>query len=223
MAIYRLLKSNPFTILLRSALVCLCLFCSFEASAEMTVRGNTLVFTQTSSKKSEFEACKEVVSFENTLIFTGTYPVADLASTHTLMENLKRKITQGVKFAVSGQQTFAILLSYYCTQPLIGAEFPYTCDSTVFVVDAEGSVQETLRGNFLWIIPHDTLPYFALVEDFCCSDTGKTSLYTLEGQKVCEGYLGLQPDHLTGTEFTCGTDWENGVLLDKNIIRLQEK
>jgi len=210
-------------IFLFSALICFSLLLPFDVLAEITVLDDAIVFAQKGPKKGEVEPFKKVVSFENRMTFTGAYPTADAAYSHALMENLKRGIIQGVKFAVPASREFAIIISYYCTQGLIGAEFPYSCYSHVFVVDSEGYLQHQLRGNFLWIIPHENLPYFALVEDFCCSDKGKAHLYNLDGQKVCEGYLGLEHRYLRGSEFTCGTNWKDGVLLDKEQIPLKKK
>jgi hypothetical protein len=187
------------------------------------VQDNAIVFTQRSPQKGEFGPFRKVISFENKLTFNGTYPAADAAFSHTFMGNLKRRIIQGVKFAVPANGEFALLMSYYCTQELVGAEFPYSCSSRVFVVDSEGYLKQQLRGNFLWLIPHENLPYFALVEDFCCSDKGKAYLFDLDGQEICKGYLGLERIYLIGPEFICGTNWQDGVLLDKKQILLQKK
>jgi hypothetical protein len=82
-------------------------------------------------------------------------------------------------------------------------------------------VTQRLRGNFLWIVPHESLLYFAFIEDYCCDTIGRAHLYDLSGQEICIGYLGKEPAFLTGSRFTCGATWEKGVLVDKKEIPLK--
>jgi hypothetical protein len=188
---------------------------------EIAVHDNTVVFTQEKKPTGDPEIVKHVTAFEKDLRIGGSRRCIDLALPHSLLFNLKRTIIQGVKFAVPPNGRFAVLLSYVCSQPLLAAEVPYRCESCAAVLDSDGYVTHRLKGNFLWIVPHESLPYFALIEDYCCDVQGKAYLYDLSGKKLCEGFLSKDLPHLSGPRFTCGTTWRNGDLVDRKEIRLK--
>jgi hypothetical protein len=190
-----------------------------SVAAEITLDDDTVLFSTENDRRSCTDVVSKIAPFEQRLesdsLLSSIPP--------TLRLNLKRSIIQGVKAAVPPSKKFAVILSYACSKPLLAAETQYECDSSVVVIDAEGCVISRLRGDYLWVMPHEHLPYFALVQDYCCDVQGKATLFDSWGNKVCHGYLGKEPHLLTGTTFSCGTDWRDGKLRDRKDINLEQK
>jgi hypothetical protein len=201
---------------------CLVFLTPYQPWAEIIVEENRLVF-KGEGGPADHETVKQVQAFQKELNCVRPCPDFGSQLPHSLTLNLKRTVIQGVRFAVPTDRKFAVILSYVCSKPVLAGEVPYSCDSRVIVVDPKGSIRHSVRGNYLWIVPHESLPYFALIEDYCCDVLGKAILYNLTGKEICEAYLGRESSHLTGDEFTCGATWQEGKLVDKREIRLEPK
>lgn len=185
--------------------------------AEITFDGNAVVFENGPDRTQCVEAVKRIVPFEKHLRLDQ--PLSSIP--HSLLFNMKRSIIQGVKVSVPPGKGFAVVVSYVCSKPLLAAEVPFECDSSIAVVDPTGCVRSKLKGDYLWVVAHENLPYFALIRDYCCDVTGRATLFDLAGNKVCEGYIGKEPPFLTGKTFTCGTTWRDGKLLDGRDVSLE--
>ncbi len=200
------------------ALFCAINYFPLPSTAEITVEGDTVVVRNGHDQKDCVERVKRIVPFEKRLRLDRFPP----SIPHSLLFNMKSSMIQGVKVAVSPGKGFAVIMSYVRSKPLLAAEVPYDCDSSIAVIDSAGCVRSRLKGDYLWIVPHESLPCFALVQDYCCDIKGKATLFGLSGNKICDGYIGRETPVLTGNKFTCGTEWRRGKLDDRKDVLLNQ-
>ena len=161
--------------------------------AAIAVRDKTLVFTPAKGKvdpprsQDDDNRLEKVVAFENELeIETGDWiDGSDASSIAGLISNLKRSVVQGVRFAVSKNKALAVVMSYYCTMEEYGAEFPFVCNAFFVIVDDQGRMLGSAKGNFYYVEIHDDLPYIILKEHTCCDGLVRSVLMRSDGKRLC--------------------------------------
>lgn len=158
-----------------SAVVLSLMFSSVRA--EIVVVGDTLTFVPPKGKPSEeltgealsdFYLSKEydrnalwkIVRFQNELRLGDDGLDVGQSSALSLVSILKRRVIQGIQFAVPKNKKFAVVMAYHCTMEQYGAEFPFVCQASVITADAKGEPQGGAHGNYLHLQVHDELPYF---------------------------------------------------------------
>lgn len=128
---------------------------------------------------------------------------------------------------MQGQSTFRhrerplwLVHNFFCSQSAEGANLPWQCEATVFVlegtapvpgerreedgfvlVDEEASVE--IEGDFEAIEPHPSLPLFAAIRYGCCDSPARVSVHHFDGRTMCRtrdlhlGYSGYQGEPWT--------------------------
>lgn len=196
-----------------------------ESGARIVVEGDTVTFTLEGPKRKERgKRIRKATRFEKEDRYRP-----EKATKRLPMYPGALDWTEGRRIAVSDDKERAVILEYACTHMVYAADNPWVCDSEAVIVDADGYVLREIRGNYFWVILHNRLPYFALVESFCCDVTGRAELFTLEGAKVCDACLGPDPkteqeDNRNWTdrsEFTCdGGSLDTTFVLDLQAGRI---
>lgn len=157
------------------------------ASAEIIIRGNTVIFSLDSQPpKENKKRLERIVQWEKEIKYDETkdpHVDKELGFNPSAQDRL-----EGKKVAVSQDHKIAVLLSYSCTQWVRAAENPWKCNATATVLDAEGYVinQNIIKGNYFYIQIHNRLPYFILFCSTCCDGPRTGGLFNLNGDKLCE-------------------------------------
>ncbi len=160
---------------------------SNQSTARIIVKDNTIIFLLDSSPPAkDKQRIEKVVQFEEEIKYDKTKdPVKknELGINPLAVHRLK-----GKKFSISTDKCFAVILDYSCTQLVHAADNPWKCDAAAMVLDSEGYVlnKSDIKGNFLFIQCHHSLPYFILWDSTCCDGPIHAVLFNLSGEKVCE-------------------------------------
>ncbi len=163
-----------------------CALLACTASARIKVHGDTLTFTPSpGASLPAGEAIRKVLAFEQEMRVPEIDMDVDQPQAAALREVLRRRVLQGLRFVVSPSERFAVIMSYHCTMPELGAEFPFGCNSSLVVVDADGRVIGTSKGNYFHLQVHDTRPYFLVAESTCCDAPVPATVFGLDGRAIC--------------------------------------
>ncbi len=177
---------------------------SNQSTARIIVKDNTIIFLFDSSQPAkDKQRVEKVVQLEEEIKYDkNTDPVKknELGINPLAVHRLK-----GKKFAISTDKHFAVILEYSCTQPVHAAQHPWKCDAAAMVLDSQGYVlnRSDIKGNFLFIQVHHSLPYFILWDSTCCDGPIHAVLFNLSGEKVCEVIDFQDESWENHTEFTC--------------------
>jgi hypothetical protein len=177
---------------------------SGQSTARIIIKNNTIIFLLDSSHPAKDKRrIEKVVQFEEEIKYDETKdPVKknELGINPLAVHRLK-----GKKFAISKDKRFAVILDYSCTKLRYAGEIPWECDTAAMVVDPEGYVlnKSTIKGNYLYIQVHHSLPYFILWDHTCCDGPRHAVLFNLSGEKVCEVIDFQDESWVNHTEFTC--------------------
>lgn len=177
---------------------------SHELTARIIVKDNTIFFLVDSSQPAkDRQRIEKVVQLEEEIKYDKTKdPVKknELGINPLAVHRLK-----GKKFAISTDKRFAVILDYSCTKLRYAGEIPWKCDAAALVLDSEGYVlnKSTIKGNFLYIQVHHSLPYFILWDHTCCDGPRHAVLFNLSGEKVCEAFDFQDESWVNHTKFRC--------------------
>jgi len=177
---------------------------SQEGMARILIKGNTIIFSLDSPHpEKNKQRIETIVQVEKKIKYDKTKDP---------LVNKKQGINpsavdklEGKKVAISKDKKIAVLLSYSCTQLVHAAENPWICDATATVLDAEGYVlnKNIIKGNFLFIQIHNSLPYFILFCHTCCDGPRMGGLFDLNGEKVCDISDHRDDAWITHPEYRC--------------------
>ena len=154
------------------------------AQAQMSIEGDTLLFKRPRGERGWIE---RVHRFENRFqIPSRTIQVAGPEAS-SLVQVLKRRVKQGITFAVDAHKRHAVIMSYFCTMEECGAEFPYVCQARIMVADAKGRKVEgtSVEGNYQAVKFNRAGTHFALLRPVCCTADAPADIYDLKGTKSC--------------------------------------
>jgi hypothetical protein len=177
---------------------------SLHAMARILVKGNTIIFSlDFPHPEKNKQRIKKIVQVEKEIKYDKTKdPLVNkkLGVNPSAVDRL-----EGKKVAISKDKKIAVLLSYSCTQMVHAAENPWMCDATATVLDAEGYVlnKNTIKGNFLYIQVHNSIPYFVLFCHTCCDGPRMGGLFDLNGEKVCDISDHRDDSWINHTEYRC--------------------
>lgn len=177
---------------------------SQEATARILIKGNTIIFLLDSPyQKKNKQRIEKVVQFEEEIKYHESKDPAKknkLGINPSAVDRL-----EGKKVAISKDQRFAVILDYSGTQVVHAAENPWKCDATAMVLDFEGYVlnKSTIKGNFLFIQVHHSLPYFVLFCHTCCDGFRMGGLFNINGEKVCDVINHRDDSWVKQTEYRC--------------------
>ena len=158
-----------------------------QGEARILIKDNTIIFFLDSPhREKNKQRIKKIAQFEKEIKYDKTKdPLVNKKQgfNPSAVDRL-----EGKKVAVSKDKKMAVLLSYSCTQMVYAAENPWKCDATATVLDAEGYVlnKNIIKGNFLFIQVHNSLPYFVLFCHTCCDGPRMGGLFDLNGEKLCD-------------------------------------
>ncbi len=160
---------------------------SQEAMARILVKDNTIIFLLDSPHpEKNKQRIEKIVQFEKEIKYDKTKD--PLVNKKPGINPSAVDRLEGKKVAISKDKKIVVLLSYSCTQMVHAAENPWKCDATATVLDSEGYVlnKNVIKGNFLSIQVHNSLPYFVLFCHTCCDGPRMGGLFNLNGEKVCD-------------------------------------
>ena len=147
--------------------------------------------------------------------FEERYDAGDLAGEEPVYagatyrgSGLVRGLRQGhVEYRLKKQDVF-LVHDYRCTAPYQGAEMPWDCEASVFVLrkapDGEGGgyveVAHVEHANGEQLLVHPSLPVFAVTRAGCCDGPSRVAIYDMLGRAVCPAADSTAADPFAGSE-----------------------